>query len=148
MFRSAFHHVCNFEIIIPEYHRPLYHLISWCHDILCSSLETAVFIVLRNFESPGNFVILLITPFCILFFNMVNRKSPGKNPCEMCLKSDHLFTPFFPNALSFNPQVIKNLTVWFSQFSTVNIWSILDTCIKFYCVKIDTWWYYTTVGNY
>lgn len=63
MFGTAFYHVCNLEVIIPEYHLSLYHLISWYHDSLCSSLETAVFIVLRNFESSGNFVILLITSF-------------------------------------------------------------------------------------
>lgn len=108
MFRTAFHHVYNFEVIIPWYHLSLYHLISWYHDSLCSSLEPAVFMLLKNFGSPEKFVTLLITPFYILFFNMVNSKSPGKNPCKMCLKSDHLFTPFFPNALSFNPQVLKN----------------------------------------
>lgn len=107
MFRSAFHHVCNFVVIIPEYHLPLYHLIPWYHDSLCSSLEAAVFIVLRNFESPGTFIILLITPFYILFFNIMNSRSPGKIPVR-CVWKVIISSPFFPNALSFNPQVIKN----------------------------------------
>lgn len=63
MFGTVFHHVCNLEIIIPEYHVSLY--ISWYHDSVCSSLEPAFFIILRNFESPGNFVTLLIIPSII-----------------------------------------------------------------------------------
>lgn len=94
MFRATFHHVCYFEFIILGYNLPLYHLVSWYYDILWSSLEPAVFIILSNFESPANFVISLIIPFCILFFNMVNIKSPSTNPCGICLKSDHLFTPY------------------------------------------------------
>lgn len=142
MFRTVFHHVCNFEVIIPEYHPLFYHLISWCCDSLCSSLEPAVFIVLRNFESPGNFVILLITHLYVLFFNIVYSKSPGKNPCVW-----KAIIYLLLSAQVFNLLTHRYLLCGIAYFSTVNIWSGLDTCIRIY-MKIDSGWYYMMVWNY
>lgn len=132
MLRTIFHHVSDFEFIILKYLLTLYHLVSWYHDILCSSLKPAVFIILSDFESPGNCRLTNYPCLHIIFQYGEQLKCRHEFLCNVPEKWSFIY-PFLPMSFSWQliHKILRTFTEWSCpKFLNVDIW-LLNTWIKF-----------------